>query len=331
MINGMINIYKEAGFTSHDVVAKLRGILKQKKIGHTGTLDPQAVGVLPVCLGNATKLCDLLTDKDKEYEAVLRLGVVTDTQDMTGEVLAESAVTVTEEEAVEAVLSFIGDYDQIPPMYSALKVNGQKLYDLARQGKEVERKARPVTIHKIEIKEVNLPCIRFTVACSKGTYIRTLCHDIGEKLGCGGAMESLKRTRVGSFVAEDALTLLEVEKLRDEGKVSEHVLGVEDVFSTYPQVSAKTDAVRLLKNGNVLYRNQTIKVQDACAEQRAIGAEQEMNTKSDKDKPSFTLTANVSGSLVRMYDDSGMFYGIYEYRKEQGIYKPFKMFLPDEA
>lgn len=327
MINGMINIYKEAGFTSHDVVAKLRGILKQKKIGHTGTLDPQAVGVLPVCLGNATKLCDLLTDKDKEYEAVLRLGVVTDTQDMTGEVLNESDVTVTEEEAVEAVLSFIGDYNQIPPMYSALKVNGQKLYDLARQGKEVERQARPVTIHNIEIKEVALPCIRFRVACSKGTYIRTLCHDIGEKLGCGGAMQSLKRTRVGSFVAEEALTLSEVEKLRDEGLVSEHVLAVEDVFATYPKVAAKTDAVRLLKNGNVLYRNQVVKL---AVENEGIANTVGANNEKVKDKPSFTLIANVEGSLVRMYDDAGAFYGIYEYRKNQGIYKPYKMFLPNE-
>lgn len=317
MINGMINIYKEAGFTSHDVVAKLRGILKQKKIGHTGTLDPQAVGVLPVCLGNATKLCDLLTDKDKEYEAVLRLGVVTDTQDMTGEILKESEVYVTEEEAVEAVMSFVGDYNQIPPMYSALKVNGQKLYDLARQGKEVERQARPVTIHNIEIKEVNLPCIRFRVACSKGTYIRTLCHDIGEKLGCGGAMESLKRTRVGSFVAEEALTLSEVEKLRDEGLVEANVLKVEDVFATYPKVAAKDDGVRLLKNGNVLYRNQVVKVQ---GEDAPISVKQ-----------GFTLTANVEGSLVRMYDDAGTFYGIYEYRKNQGIYKPYKMFLPGEG
>jgi len=317
MINGMINIYKEAGFTSHDVVAKLRGILKQKKIGHTGTLDPQAVGVLPVCLGNATKLCDLLTDKDKEYEAVLRLGVVTDTQDMTGEILRECDVTVKEEEVVEAVLSFIGDYNQIPPMYSALKVNGQKLYDLARQGIEVERQARPVTIHNIEIKEVNLPCIRFSVECSKGTYIRTLCHDIGEKLGCGGAMESLKRTRVGSFVAEEAITLTEVEKLRDEGMVDEHVLKVEDVFATYPKVAAKADGVRLLRNGNVLYRNQVVKVQE---EEASISVKQ-----------GFTLTANVEGSLVRMYDDSGVFYGIYEYRKNQGIYKPYKMFLPNEA
>lgn len=324
MINGMINIYKEAGFTSHDVVAKLRGILKQKKIGHTGTLDPQAVGVLPVCLGNATKLCDLLTDKDKEYEAVLRLGVVTDTQDMTGKILSESEVTITEEKAIETVLSFIGEYNQIPPMYSALKVNGQKLYDLARQGREVERQARPVTIHSIEIKDISLPYIRFLVTCSKGTYIRTLCHDIGEKLGCGGAMESLKRTRVGGFVQEEALTLSQVEKLRDEDRVIEHVLKVEDIFDTYARLLAVPDAVRLLRNGNVLHQNQVLWMQDTILND------------AGEDKGSlpyqahgFTLTADVEGSLVRMYDNEGMFYGIYEYRKEQGIYKPYKMFLPD--
>lgn len=303
MIHGMITIYKEAGFTSHDVVAKLRGILKQKKIGHTGTLDPQAVGVLPVCLGNATKLCDMLTDKDKEYEAVLRLGVVTDTQDMTGTILRECPVSVTPEAAVEAVLSFQGEYAQIPPMYSALKVHGQKLYDLARQGREVERQARPVTIHRIDIREVNLPCIRFTVACSKGTYIRTLCHDIGEKLGCGGAMESLKRTRVGSFTENEALTLAEVETLRDEGRLQEAVLRVEDVFSSYPKVCTRKEADYLLQNGNVLRKDQ-------------IG-----------NKPAFAKKDEEG--LVRMYDDSGVFYGIYEYRKKQGIYKPFKMFLPD--
>ena len=182
MINGVINIYKERGFTSHDVVAKLRGILKQKKIGHTGTLDPDAEGVLPVCLGKGTRLCDMLTDHSKVYEAVLLLGQSTDTQDVSGTVLQEASVEVSEEEVREAIMSFVGPYDQIPPMYSALKVNGQKLCDLARAGKEVERKARPVEIYEIQIEEIYLPRVRMTVSCSKGTYIRTLCHDIGEKL-----------------------------------------------------------------------------------------------------------------------------------------------------
>ena len=200
MIHGIINVYKEKGFTSHDVVAKLRGIVGQKKIGHTGTLDPDATGVLPVCLGKATKLCDLLTDKNKTYEAVLLLGKTTDTQDITGEVLEEkSTEALTEEKVREAIEGFIGDYEQIPPMYSALKVNGKKLYELAREGKVIERKARPVKILDIQILEIDLPKVRMEVSCSKGTYIRTLCHDIGEKLGCGGCMESLIRTRVSTL------------------------------------------------------------------------------------------------------------------------------------
>lgn len=221
MLNGMIVIHKETGFTSHDVVAKMRGICKQKKIGHTGTLDPQATGVLPVCLGSGTKLCDMLTDKDKEYVAELRLGVETDTQDMTGQILRESSVTVSEEEVREAVLHFQGDYDQVPPMYSALKVGGKKLYELARAGKEVERKARRVQILDIEILEMHLPVVKMRVACSKGTYIRTLCADIGERLGCGGAMQSLQRIRVGSFTLDGAVTLAELEKLRDENRLEE--------------------------------------------------------------------------------------------------------------
>ena len=219
MIHGVINIYKERGFTSHDVVGKLRGILRQKKIGHTGTLDPDAEGVLPVCLGKATKLCDLLTDKEKTYRAVLLLGKTTDTQDVSGTVLSEAPVTAEEAKVREAILSFVGDYDQIPPMYSALKVNGQKLCDLARAGKEVERKPRRVTIREIRIEKIDLPRVTMEVTCSKGTYIRTLCQDIGENLGCGGCMESLLRTRVERFSLEDAIKLGEVEAIK---AVSEH-------------------------------------------------------------------------------------------------------------
>ncbi len=213
MINGIINVYKEKGFTSHDVVAKLRGILRQKKIGHTGTLDPEAEGVLPVCLGKATRVCDMLTEKDKVYEAQLLLGTATDTQDTTGTVQSRRPVTCSQEEAEKAILSFVGEYDQLPPMYSALKVNGKKLCDLARAGIEVERKPRTVTIFSIRILELSLPRVRMEVHCSKGTYIRTLCHDIGEALGCGGCMESLLRTRAAGFVLEDARKLGEIEEL----------------------------------------------------------------------------------------------------------------------
>ncbi|MBP7199034.1 MAG: tRNA pseudouridine(55) synthase TruB, partial [Acetatifactor sp.] len=189
-MDGIINVYKEAGFTSHDVVAKLRGICRQKKIGHTGTLDPQATGVLPVCLGNATRACEMLTDRTKEYVAELLLGQITDTQDITGTVLEEREVAVSEAQVREVIAGFVGGYDQIPPMYSALKVNGKKLYELARAGKEVERQARHVDLPAIEILEIKFPVVKFRVECSKGTYIRSLCADIGEKLCCGGTMQS---------------------------------------------------------------------------------------------------------------------------------------------
>lgn len=323
MINGMINIYKEAGFTSHDVVAKLRGILKQKKIGHTGTLDPEAVGVLPVCLGNATKLCELFTDKDKEYEAWLQLGVRTDTQDLTGTVLEERPVEVTEEQVREVMLSFVGDYAQLPPMYSALKVGGQRLYELARQGKEVERALRPVTIYGLRIQEIKLPGVRFTVSCSRGTYIRTLCHDIGEKLGCGGAMESLKRTKAGGFQLADALTLAQVEALRDAGDLEQAILPVEDIFAACPKAFVKEQAAKLLQNGNVIW-------------DRQVGRKEEVPCPEETFEIPSTImsldgSAAGSGRLVRMYDASGEFYGIYEYREEEKAYRPYKMFLPTEV
>ena len=203
MYHGIINIYKEPGYTSHDVVARLRGILRQKKIGHTGTLDPAAEGVLPVCLGAGTRLCEAFAGETKTYEAVLLLGLSTDTQDVTGQTLAdrsEAAASLSEEAVRRAVLSFEGGYNQIPPMYSALKVGGKKLYELARAGKEVERRPRWVDIPSISIESMELPRVRIRVDCSKGTYIRTLCHDIGEQLGCGGCMERLVRLRVGQFL-----------------------------------------------------------------------------------------------------------------------------------
>ncbi|MBQ7920265.1 MAG: tRNA pseudouridine(55) synthase TruB [Lachnospiraceae bacterium] len=297
MYNGIINIYKEKGFTSHDVVAKMRGICKQKKIGHTGTLDPDATGVLPVCLGSGTKLCDMLTDKDKEYVAELLLGKETDTQDVTGQVLKESSVNCTEEEVRQVIMSFVGDYMQIPPMYSALKVDGKKLYELARAGKEVERAARPVKILDIEILEVNLPVVKMRVECSKGTYIRTLCHDIGQKLGCGGTMQSLKRTKVGIFKLEDAITLAELEKLRDEDRIGDKLYVVDSIFEECPALHAKEDTIRLLENGNSFYPNQM------------------------EEKKTYP-----SGEWVRVYGKE-RFFGIYAYDSETRRYKPVKMFL----
>lgn len=220
MIHGILNVRKEKGFTSHDVVAKLRGMTRQKKIGHTGTLDPDAEGVLPVCLGKATRLCEMMTDKEKAYEAVMVLGKETDTQDLSGTVLDTSATGhLTEEEVQEAILSFVGIYDQIPPMYSAVKVGGKKLYELAREGKEIERKARRVEIRSIRILEMRLPEVRFEVVCSKGTYIRTLCHDIGRKLGCRACMGDLLRTKSGNFTLDQSRTLSEIQEYLDGGRI----------------------------------------------------------------------------------------------------------------
>ena len=252
MFHGVINIYKEPGFTSHDVVAKLRGILRQKKIGHTGTLDPAAEGVLPVCLGKCTKLCDLLTDKRKTYQAVLLLGTETDTQDMTGTILSEKPTEQLTEPAVRgAAESFVGPYMQVPPMYSALKVNGKKLYELARAGKEVERAARPVEIYDLQIDAVELPRVTMTVTCSKGTYIRTLCHDIGEKLGCGGCMEKLIRTRVDRFAIGDSLRLSEVEALAKAGQIEDRIVPVDGMFEDCPAYVSESEVLdKLLQNGN---------------------------------------------------------------------------------
>ncbi|NMB43642.1 MAG: tRNA pseudouridine(55) synthase TruB, partial [Clostridiales bacterium] len=214
MINGIINVYKEPGYTSHDVVAKLRGILRQKKIGHTGTLDPQAKGVLPVCLGNATKVSGLLTDRSKSYQVVGLLGTVTDTQDIHGKVIESKRVDIKKYDLIQTIKSFVGEYNQIPPMYSAIKIDGKKLYDYARQGKEVERKPRKVFIDSIEILDINMDAGEFKllVDCSKGTYIRTLVHDIGQKLACGACMKDLLRTRVGEFNLSSSKTLSQIEE-----------------------------------------------------------------------------------------------------------------------
>ena len=298
MINGIVIIDKEAGYTSHDVVAKLRGICGQRKIGHTGTLDPEATGVLPVCLGSATKLCDMLTDRDKEYVAELLLGVETDTQDTTGEVLTRRPVEVSESEVRRVCESFVGTYDQVPPMYSALKVNGKKLYELAREGKEVERKARTVMIHELEILECSLPVVKLRVKCSKGTYIRTLCADIGERLDSGGAMKSLRRTAVGSFRLEEALMLGEVQEMKEAGRLAEIIRPVDSVFEGCPVLHIGQEYEVLLENGNAIFPSQT-----------AEGKLYE------------------PGCWVRFYRQDESFAGIYAYSSEKRKYMPVKMFL----
>ena len=303
MINGIVNIYKEKGYTSHDVVAVLRKVVGQKKIGHTGTLDPDATGVLPVCLGRATKVCELLTDHDKTYEALLLLGKTTDTQDISGEVLEErDPGDLTEEEVRSCIESFIGEYDQIPPMYSALKVNGKKLYELAREGKTVERKSRRVQIHGICILEMNLPHVRMEVDCSKGTYIRTLCHDIGEKLQVGGCMEELERTKVGCFLKEDAVTLDEVRQKMEQGEGAELFTPLDQIFAELPAVTVTDVKAWMSYNGNDLPERFLL------------------------EKEAWT-----DGQEVRVYDSRKNFIGLYQYRAPKKLFHIKKMFLDPEA
>lgn len=287
---GMINVYKERDFTSNDVVAKLRGILKFKKIGHTGTLDPMAEGVLPVCLGKATKLCDMLMDDKKEYVARFILGIKSDTQDVTGNIEAVKAYDVKNEMAADGAggtedtcaeiekkiksvaAGFIGEQEQLTPMYSARKVAGKKLYEYARAGVEVERPKKKITIFDISdvaVKVVNA-CdiaesskqfdnypggmyeVSMRVLCSKGTYIRTLCHDIGEALGCGGCMSALTRTKTGIFTLENALKLGEIEELAKAGRIDAAIIDPETVFLSAPKLDVEGENVSRVNNGNYL-------------------------------------------------------------------------------
>lgn len=297
MVNGIINVYKEKGYTSFDVVAKMRGIFGQKKIGHTGTLDPDAQGVLPVCLGKATKVCDLLTDKDKVYKATMLLGIQTDTLDISGKVCNKAVVNVTEQQVRDVISTFVGTIEQVPPMYSALKVNGKKLYELAREGKTIERKARKVSIYDITVDEICLPEVVMTVSCSKGTYIRSLCDDIGTKLGCYGCMKDLLRTKVACFDIGDAYKISEIEKLKES-----IVLPVDMLFENIPAVNTVLMAQKLIENGN------------------RIPAEM----------------INADGNKQRKYDDEGRyriynpedsFVGIYTYKAETDDFKPVKIFM----
>ena len=251
--NGLLPVYKEKGYTSFDVVACLRKILNQKKIGHTGTLDPDACGVLPVCLGNATRLADMLTDSGKTYRATMLLGVRTDTQDLSGNVLEEKEPVSDSLRIEEALFSFVGKYDQVPPMYSALKVDGKKLCDLARQGIEVERKPRTVEIYGIEIHSIKDALVDFTVECSKGTYIRTLIDDVGVKLGCGACMKELLRTKSGGFSLDDCLKLSDIERAVHTSEINNIIIKPDAVFKDLPGINTLAEFDRLLYNGNKLY------------------------------------------------------------------------------
>ncbi|MBR0171585.1 MAG: tRNA pseudouridine(55) synthase TruB [Lachnospiraceae bacterium] len=316
--NGLLNVYKEAGWTSNDVVAKLRGILKQKKIGHTGTLDPDAVGVLVVCLGSATSLTDMLTDHDKEYLAVCKLGVTTDTQDLSGTVTEELPVHVTPEEVRRVVRAFQGDYEQIPPMYSAIKVNGRRLYTLARNGVEIERKPRTVKIHAISVADTSALETDHTfvmeVRCSRGTYIRTLCHDIGQALGTGGAMAHLTRCAVADFRIENARTIGEIQALSDAGHPEEAILPVDRVFRDLDKIVFAGEARKAAVNGNALRLNQLI----------SFAPDREQD-------PMEAETLYKNEERVRLYDENGVFFGVYRYDAKRRVFQPEKFLYRADA
>lgn len=302
-MDGIINVYKEAGFTSFDVVAKLRGILKQKKIGHTGTLDPDAEGVLLVCIGKATKICEYLTGKDKIYQTTLHLGITTDTQDISGNILKkQEACGLNETELKRIIHKFVGKSDQVPPMYSALKVNGKKLCDLARKGIEVERKAREIEIFSIDILAVDMPFVTMRIHCSKGTYIRTLCHDIGELVGCGGCMENLLRVETAGFSVENAIRLRDIENIakgtdQNGRKLCDILIPIDEALKDYPKAVAKSGTEKILQNGGKIHTSQT---KDALYDAKG---------------------------LYRVYTASGVFVGLFRYSKEREELKPEKMFL----
>ncbi|MCR5322372.1 MAG: tRNA pseudouridine(55) synthase TruB [Lachnospiraceae bacterium] len=360
-MNGILNIYKERGYTSHDVIARLRGITHQRKMGHTGTLDPDAEGVLPVCLGTATRVCDIITDNSKCYEVIMLLGIGTDSQDITGEITgrapASSLDALTDYNVRNAIMSFVGEYDQLPPMYSAVRMGGQRLYDIARAGREIEREPRHVVIDSIEIvsgivrgmlsdpfpyesltdsskiklmkdrtsdsdrkftrysadtevpgidttvkglQETKVIRVAFSVKCSKGTYIRSLCSDIGDKLGVFGCVERLMRTKVNIFDINSAITLREAEELMHENRLEEKLTGSEKLFESYKRLDVKEKYDDLLANGNQLHFRH------------------------------FKQYITEPPSPVRVYSSGGEFLGIYEYVEGRFKYTPVKVFIEKE-
>ena len=246
-MDGIVIVDKPAGWTSRDVVSTLRGVFKPRRIGHGGTLDPMATGVLPVFVGRATRAVEFFEHAEKTYEATLRLGISTDTEDITGEVLEEKPVAVTEEQFLQTLNAFRGEIFQIPPMYSAIKINGQKLCDLARRGKEVERKPRPVTVYALDCLGFEGTAAKLRIHCSKGTYIRTLCKDIGQALGCGGAMESLRRVTAGEYGISRAVTMETLVNAEDPGAF---LLPTDSLFAAYPAVTLTEKQTLRCRNGN---------------------------------------------------------------------------------
>lgn len=302
-LEGILPVWKPEGFTSHDVVAKVRGILGIKRIGHTGTLDPAVTGVLPLCIGRATRMVEYIQELPKEYEAVLRIGISTDTEDMTGKVLEEVPhVQLNEKKILEVLHAFIGEIEQIPPMFSAVKIDGKRLYELAREGKEVERKSRKVTIHQLDILHMDLeqkhPEIKFRALCSKGTYIRTLCVDIGKALGYPAVMKSLIRTSTGSIRREQCLTFEQIEQMKAQDLLQAHMIPMDQAITHIPSVE--------------------------LTDQEAIHALQGKK---------ITLTANriahsdASQTIFRAYSPDHRFLGLFEWKSASRDLVPAKVFL----
>lgn len=289
-MNGIININKPLGITSHDVVYRLRKLLGIKKIGHTGTLDPDASGVLPMCIGRGTKVADMLTAKDKQYVAEMTLGLATDTLDASGTVTETAEINVTEQDIENAIQKFVGDIEQIPPMYSAIKVDGKKLYELAREGVEIERKPRSVRIDNIEVLDIDLEenKISIRVDCSKGTYIRTLCDDIGRELGCFAHMSKLERTKSGRFDIKDAYTLLQIEEMLKNGDMG-FLVPVDVVFEEYERLTITEKKAKKMCNGTQI-----------------------------------SVQGLVEGKTYRVYDEKGNFLTIS--KAENGLLKILKTF-----
>ncbi|MCR2805059.1 tRNA pseudouridine(55) synthase TruB [Paenibacillus soyae] len=304
-MEGILAVWKPEGWTSHDVVAKARRLLKMKRIGHTGTLDPMVTGVLPLCLGRSTRVVEYIQERPKAYEAVLRLGIATDTEDLTGTVIDKQPVhDVTRERIEEALQRFVGEIEQVPPMFSAVKVDGKRLYELAREGKTVERKSRKVTIHQIELLDADLegeePMFTFSVVCSKGTYIRTLCVDIGKALGLPATMAKLTRTMSGGITAEGCLTLEQIEKHMEAGDLEQHLIPADQAIAHMPRAFVKPEKVELAKRG------QKIKLWAVAPDQGSMSDDE----------------------LFRLYEpgENGAFIGIYQVDSEASQLKPVKVF-----
>ncbi|WP_138751545.1 tRNA pseudouridine(55) synthase TruB [Paenibacillus sinopodophylli] len=302
-MDGILAVWKPEGWTSHDVVAKVRRLLKMKRIGHAGTLDPMVTGVLPLCLGRATRVVEYVQERPKAYEAVLQLGIATDTEDITGTVIERQAsIKVSEDEVRQALARFIGEIEQVPPMYSAVKIDGKRLYELAREGKTVERKSRKVTIHELKLLDLKLdldqPTISFSAVCSKGTYIRTLCVDIGKALGVPATMAHLTRTMSGGITKESCLTLEQIEELQAAGELNEHLIAADEAI-THLECAVVPEST-----GKLALMGQKINL-----------------SLSD-----LNLTSSHNEQLIRLYNEHRSFLGIFQIDLATAVFKPIKVF-----